>query len=171
MSGRVELGEVLSFELRDLAGEANRLEELRGQVVLIDFWAPWCTPCAQKLPRLADLFTRLHADGLEVVAVASRSSAPEVEAFLEDRALPFPTLLDPEAELMRRLGLHEIPSWVLVDAYGRVIHVHAGSEDDAFWQLEWVVRRGLGQPVEGASAHARPNRPANSAVASGGASL
>jgi len=176
LAGPVALGEVLDFELSDLAGETIRLKEHRGRVVLVEFWAPWCRPCADELPRLSDLYTRLHAEGLEVMAVAARSSRDEVEAFLEDRTLPFPTPLDFDADVMRRLGLREIPSWVLIDAYGRVVHVHEAGPEDAFWQLEWVVRRGLGQPVgapttPGAGAHGRPVRPANSAVASGASSL
>lgn len=170
LKGPVGLGEVLDFELSDLEGERVRLRDHRGQVVLVAFWAPWCRPCAEELPRLSDLYTRLQAEGLEVLAVAAQSSAEEVDAFLDGQALPFPSLFDPDARLMQRLGLFDIPSWVLVDAYGRVVHVHAATPDDAFWRLEWVVRRGLGQP-ELAPANARPVRPAKSDMASGASSL
>jgi len=117
--------------------------DFAGRLLLIDFWAPGCAPCLRSLPALADLHTRLNPEGLEVIAVAVEGDEARVRGFLEnDRGVPFPVALDPDGGLMERVALSDVPSWIVLDAFGRLVHRSEGADPR---RVEWVVRRGLEQ--------------------------
>src|SRR6266852_5534816 len=82
------------FALKSDRGRNVRLSELRGQVVLVNFWASWCSPCRQELPLLNKIFTRYRAAGFTLLAISVDDDRKNAEAMLKRLELQFPTLFD-----------------------------------------------------------------------------
>lgn len=102
------------------------LSSLRGQVVLVDFWATWCPPCLRELPELADLHNALHDRGFTVLAVNREpEDIPAVKRFVAQRALPFPVVVDVD-NVGERYRLVSLPMTVLLDRQGNVIRQFMG---------------------------------------------
>lgn len=116
----------IDFALPALGGGEIGAGDLRGRVVLLDFWATWCVPCQESLPFYQGLTDRYGVRGLRVVAVSVDSDAAEVKRFVNDRGLTFDVLLDPEGSLASRLDLPTMPTLFLLGREGTVLWKHAG---------------------------------------------
>ena len=114
------------------------LEDLRGRVVLVNFWATWCKPCEEEMPAMQTLYDALHARGFDLVAISVDEDAAEVEAFQDRMALGFPIALDPEQEISRAYQTMGFPESILVGADGRVIERYIGPRD---WDAPAYQRR------------------------------
>lgn len=114
------------FTLKSLSGENVRLSELRGQVVMINFWASWCGPCRQEMPLLEALYQRYSALGFELLGVNVEQDVDDAKRWLADTDVSFPVLLDPTNQLTRMYDVKAMPSTVLVDRDGNVRHLHKG---------------------------------------------
>lgn len=108
------------FTLQDLSSGTFRLSDLRGKTVLLDFWATWCAPCKQSIPRYMKMQKRLGAKGFVVVGV-DEGEAPEiVSAYVKAHGMNYRVLLDPHAGLFRDYGARGLPAVFLIDAQGNV---------------------------------------------------
>lgn len=114
------------FTLKSLSGENIRLSELRGNVVMINFWASWCGPCRQEMPLLEQLYQRYNALGFELLGVNVEQDVDDAKRWLADRPVSFPVLLDPQNELTKIYQVKAMPSTILVDRDGNVRHLHKG---------------------------------------------
>lgn len=112
----------------DAAGKPLLLDALRGQTVVINFWASWCEPCREEMPSLAQL-ARAHSGKLRVLAVNYKESPAAVAQFAATTGLDLPTLRDPDGALARAWGIRVFPSTVLIAADGRVRSVVRGALD------------------------------------------
>ena len=112
----------------DAAGKALPLTSLRGQAVVINFWANWCEPCREEMPSLAQL-ARAHSGNLRVLAVNYKESPAAVAQFAATTGLDLPTLRDPDGALARAWGIRVFPSTVLIGADGQVRSVVRGALD------------------------------------------
>jgi len=117
------------FTLKSLEGTNLRLEEYRGQVVLINFWASWCGPCREEMPHLARLYEKYRASGFTVLAVNIDEDPAKAARLAQQLGMRFPVLLDTGKQVSRTYDLSAMPSTVLVDRDGRVRHVHRGYRD------------------------------------------
>jgi peroxiredoxin len=114
------------FTLRSLAGDNLRLEEYRGQVVLINFWASWCGPCRQEMPLLDRLHQRYVDTGFAVLGVNVEGEEKPARALIDKIPVSFPVLID-EGQLVSALyRLEAMPSTVVVDRDGVVRYIHRG---------------------------------------------
>ena len=117
------------FTLHSLGGPNLRLQEQRGQVVLVNFWATWCGPCRKEMPHLNRLYEKYRASGFVLLGVNvdddSRNAA-EVAAKL---GVKFPVLLDADKKASKLYDLSAMPATVLIDRDGRVRYVHRGYLD------------------------------------------
>ncbi|MEO0972890.1 MAG: TlpA disulfide reductase family protein [Pseudomonadota bacterium] len=114
------------FTLKSLGGDNVRLSELRGQVVMINFWASWCGPCRQEMPLLEALYQRYNPLGFELLGVNVEQDVDDAKRWLADTTVSFPVLLDPTNKLSEIYQVKAMPSTVLVDRDGNVRHLHKG---------------------------------------------
>ncbi len=112
--------------LRDAKDAALRLADLRGKVVLVDFWASWCGPCAASFPVLDELYRKRHADGVEVLAVSVDEERSAADAFLATRPHALPVYFDPKGEAAAAFRLDGMPSSFVLDRRGRIRFTHVG---------------------------------------------
>ena len=112
----------------DLEGTVVRLSELRGRVVLVDFWATWCGPCRRSLPSYSAL-QRKHGDRLVVLAVSVDEEREAVAAFVEHHRLELRVVHDPEGAVAGRWEPPKMPTAWLIDREGVIRHVYEGFED------------------------------------------
>lgn len=122
-----QIGEMApAMILMSLEGEEVSLEALRGQVVLLDFWATWCPPCIAALPSLNRVHEKYHDRGFTVVGVNQEPGhEPALRAFVAGQDLQFPVVVD-NAQVADRYGVYALPTSVLIDAQGRVRAVFRG---------------------------------------------
>lgn len=114
-----------------LTGENFSTADLRGKVVLVNFWATWCTTCVAEMPRMIDTYRKFAPRGYEMVAVAMQSDHPNAVAdFTRKRALPFRVALDGDGDIAKQFGRVRItPTSFLIGKDGRVIKEYVGEPD------------------------------------------
>lgn len=117
----------IAFNFPDLDGKLRHLTEWQGQVVLVNFWAPWCPPCRKEMPALMELQEKYAARGLTVVGIAI-DTQDNAQAFADSLGINFPILLgeDGGLELAQTLGnkVGALPYTVLLDRQGHIAHTH-----------------------------------------------
>jgi peroxiredoxin len=124
------VGEALpAFRLAALDGRRLGPEELRGQVVLYDFWATWCGPCHVQAEVLHELYPAYAGKGVEFVAVSVGEPEEVVREFARERPSPFPVLFDPEDRLSAQLHILGLPTLIVTDREGRVVFRSTGISD------------------------------------------
>jgi peroxiredoxin len=117
------------FTLRDLDGKQVHLSDYGGKVVLLDFWATWCVPCAAELPQLEALYQQRKGDGLVVLGIDmdGPESVAQVVPFARRYQLSFPTLLDEETRVVNVYNPKRVaPMTVLIDKRGIIARVRNG---------------------------------------------
>jgi peroxiredoxin len=117
------------FTLHSVAGSNLRLQEQRGQVVMLNFWASWCAPCRQEMPQLDRLYEKYHAAGFQLLGVNVDEDVRNAAGVSSKLGLHFPVLLDTEKKVSRLYDLSTMPSTVLIDRDGRVRYIYRGYKD------------------------------------------
>ena len=130
-----------------IKGEKLGPPELRGRVVLVNFWATDCPTCVKEMPRLVQTYRKFEPKGLELIAVAMRHDPPNyVLNYTEKNALPFKVALDPMGELARAFGNVQLtPTTILIDRKGNMVARIIGEPD--FTKLEALIEQKLADPV------------------------
>ncbi|MGH8687780.1 MAG: TlpA disulfide reductase family protein [Burkholderiales bacterium] len=126
-----------------LAGGNFSLREMRGRVVLVNFWSTSCAPCMEEMPKLTAAWREYSPRGFEMVAVAMRDDPPNAVAdYARKQALPFRVALDPDGAIARAFGhVAVIPTTYLLDRSGRIVATYVGEPD---WpQFRAQVERAL----------------------------
>jgi peroxiredoxin len=108
------------FTLTDLQGTAWHLKDLRGKVVLVNFWATWCPPCRKEMPDLDALFTKFKNQGFVVLAISDEEAA-KVSPFIAERKIGYPILLDPGRKVTESFKVEGIPKSFVYDRAGKLV--------------------------------------------------
>ena len=111
-----------------LAGDTVRISSFRGQPLLLNLWATWCTPCRREAPYLQSLAERHRADGLQVVGLSLDRAGfePEIRDFMEEFGVSYTVLRDPGMVAMERYPVAGLPGTFLVDRGGTITYALAG---------------------------------------------
>ncbi len=116
-----------------LEGKTFSLQDLRGKVVLVKFWATSCVTCVKQMPQTISAYNEFAPKGYEAVAVAMNYDPPNyVLNFAQSRKLPFPVALDTKGDIARAFGNIQLtPTAFLIDKHGRIIKRYLGDYDVA----------------------------------------
>ena len=127
----VKLGEPApNFQLRDLNGRLVTLSDLRGKVVLLNFWATWCGPCRVEMPAMEQLYQMFQRKDFEILAVSTDAQGVAItRPFQQEHHLTFPILHDADYRVGLTYGARSLPMTFLVDRQGIVRHQIFGARD------------------------------------------
>ena len=127
----VKLGEPApNFQLRDLNGHLIMLSDLRGKVVLLNFWATWCGPCRVEMPAMEQLYRMFQRKDFEILAVSTDAQGAAItRPFQQENRLTFPILHDPDYRVGLTYGARSLPMTFLIDRLGIIRHQVFGARD------------------------------------------
>jgi peroxiredoxin len=128
-----------AFTLPTADGGTLALEELRGQVVLLNFWATWCEPCRAEMPELDTLAREFGPRGFQVVGIDVGERPDQVRQFAAELKIAFPLVLDTDGQVYPAYGVMGLPTSYLIDAEGRIRDVHLGVVTRAYL-TDWLSR-------------------------------
>ncbi len=118
------------FEFRTLDGEFLKSIDLKGKVVVLDFWATWCAPCRRQFPEIQVLFDEYQSNPrVRIITVntgQAGDSLQQVQTFLKNHRYTFPVVYDAGARVSRKLGVRKIPHTIIIDKNGRIRLRHTG---------------------------------------------
>jgi cytochrome c biogenesis protein CcmG, thiol:disulfide interchange protein DsbE len=128
----IPLDDGTTYQLTDLDGKAIRLDDLRGKVVWLNFWASWCPPCQQETPILRELSDRYRERGLEIVGISVQETSPtDVADYAERYELPYTIGFDGSGHVLREYKVYALPTQFFLDTNGIVRQVVNGPVDEA----------------------------------------
>jgi thiol-disulfide isomerase/thioredoxin len=119
-------GPAPDFSLADLAGQIHTLAQYRGKVVLLDFWATWCTPCRAEIPQFVEWQKKYGAQGFQVIGISMDDSIDPVRKFANDFQINYPILMGNEEVGEQYGGVFGLPVNLLIRQDGRILNRRAG---------------------------------------------
>src|SRR5215475_7143846 len=136
-----------ALKINDLDGKPISLEEDKGKIVLLNFWATWCGPCRAEIPDLVEL-QRKYKNQLTIIALATDEDEPaEVKKFAQKTGINYRIGMATDSLRTEYGGIPALPTSFIIDAQGRVVQKHIGLNDPSIYELE--VRALLGLPFDG----------------------
>jgi cytochrome c biogenesis protein CcmG, thiol:disulfide interchange protein DsbE len=131
----------------DLPGStgAQKLSDLKGKVVYLDFWASWCGPCKQSFPWMNDMQAKYAGRGLEIVAINVDAKPADAQRFLATTPAKFTVAFDATGDTPKRFAIKGMPTSYLIDRNGKIIRVHSGFRDSDRAELEGAIAAALNQ--------------------------
>lgn len=119
-------GPAPDFTLKSRSGENIKLSELRGEVVMINFWASWCAPCRQEMPLLETLYKKYSDLGFTLLAVNVEEDSSKADSLLRDIPVTFPVLYDNTNKVTKLYKVVAMPSTIIIDRDGNMRYLHRG---------------------------------------------
>lgn len=109
------------FNLKDQYGVVHSLENYKGKVIFLNFWATWCPPCKKEMPDIENIYKEYGKNKKDVVILGVNSEKEnEVKKFLKDKGYTFPTVIDENSEVMRKYFIQAFPTSFVIDKEGNV---------------------------------------------------
>jgi peroxiredoxin len=138
----VKLGEPApNFQLQDLNGRLVTLSDLRGKVVLLNFWATWCGPCRVEMPAMEQLYQAFSRKDFEILAVSTDAQGVAItRPFQQENHLTFPILHDADYRVGLTYGARSLPMTFMVDRQGVIRHQIFGARDWAAPEAQHLVQ-------------------------------
>ena len=132
-----------NFALKDLKGNEVHMEDYRGKVIFLNFWATWCQACLVEMPSMEKLYRELKNKDFIILAVDMQEDLEQVIKFKEKFELSFPILLDTDGVVASYYGVNAIPATFLVDRAGYLYAAAMGARDwaseDAFLLIKHLL--------------------------------
>ena len=121
-----------AFALTTLDGSPLSSDSLRGQVVLVNFWATWCVPCRTEMPVLQSVYAERRAEGFTVIAINVAEDRDTIAPFVKEFHLTFPILLDRDTAVAKTFNVNGIPASFFIDRAGIIRTVYLGAMSRAY---------------------------------------
>jgi peroxiredoxin len=112
--------EKVDFTLKDLHGKKVTLSELRGKIVLVNFWATWCPPCRAEMPDLDLIYTHFQSQGLVILSISDEDGF-KVNSFISPNGYHPPVLLDTGGKVAKQFHIDGIPKTFVFDREGKLV--------------------------------------------------
>jgi thiol-disulfide isomerase/thioredoxin len=133
-----------AFSLPSRAGDTVSLDQLKGKVVMLNFWASWCGPCRQEMPLLDQMHKRYSSLGFTLIGVNVEANTKDAERWLKDTPVSFPVLFDRDSKVSKLYDVSAMPSTVFIDRKGNLRYLHrgykAGDESEYLNQIRALLK-------------------------------
>jgi peroxiredoxin len=136
-----------TFSLPLLDGDSFDLAAQKGHIVVLDFWASWCGPCARSLPGIIDLVAGFSKDKVELVGINEGEAPEQVKRFLAARGLKLTVAMDADQSIGRKYGVDAIPRTLIIGPDGKVVWDHTGYDPDAESSAADIIKKLLNPPM------------------------
>ena len=139
----ISVGETVPlFKARAIDGNKSlALNDYRGKVVLIDFWASWCPPCLRSLPKYDDLRREIGTSDFEIIAINVDENTDDARKFLQKHPVDYPIAKDPKGILPSVYGIKVMPTSYLIDRDGVVQYVHTAFKEGDIEKLKVEIEK------------------------------
>jgi peroxiredoxin len=133
-----------AFTVSTLEGTKVSIGDLKGKVVLVNFWATWCPPCLVEMPRLEkEVWQKYKSSDFQMVAIAREQTEEEVAAFRREHRFSFPLATDPEREVFSLFGTGGIPRSYVIAADGKIVFQSVGYDPKEFDEMKKLIQKEL----------------------------
>ena len=144
---------VPNLELKDLTGHTQKLDSLRGSITVISFWATWCVPCREELPRLSRLKEEYDEKGIRFLAISvdEPKDRAKIEPFLRQENINLDVWVGGNSDSLDRVGLgNVVPGTLVIDKDGEIVGRIMGEAQDADIKsrLDWLLHDRQGPAPE-----------------------
>ena len=119
------------------------ISELKGSIVLVDFWASWCAPCKESLPLYDQLYAKYKTKGLKVLAISADEEAAPAQEFIRKQPVSFPVYFDDKRKLVDHFEVVAVPTLLVLDRNLKVIETHRGYTAKKLKSLEETIQKYL----------------------------
>ena len=133
------------LSLTALDGRKVDFGELRGEVVLLDFWATWCKPCREATPHLVRLHRRMEGKPFVLVGVSADQDRAALEAYVAEEEVPWPQIWDGDHRVTAAFGVDSFPSYIVLDHEGRPVSKLTGWSNTHGRALDREIARHMGR--------------------------
>ena len=134
------------FQLPNLNGQQLRLQDQRGKVILLNFWATWCPPCIHEMPLMDQLYQGLRPQPFVIWAVAMQEDRDKVAPFMDKHRFQFTTLLDRDGAVSARYKVRGLPTTYLIDCRGNTVGWIIGPQEWASDAVRTLLAALLSDP-------------------------
>ena len=114
------------FVLQSASGKNVRLSELKGRIVMLNFWATWCGPCAEEIPHLNELHESLDPYDFELLGINLDEDQSKAMHLANKLEVNFPVLFDTEKDVSKSFDIKAMPTTIIIDRAGKIRHVNRG---------------------------------------------
>lgn len=147
-----------NVEVKDLAGHPQKFENLRGSITVLSFWATWCAPCREELPRLSKLSQDYSAKGVRFIAVSvdEAKDRSKIEPFIRQQNINLDVWVGGNSGILDRVGLgNVVPGTIVIDKNNEVIGRIMGEaqDTDITTRLDWLLQGRQGPAPEAIVKH------------------
>ena len=120
---------VPDFDLKDVDGNSYRFTDLRGKVVIVNFWATWCPPCRAEMPSMQRAWEQLREEGIMMLAIDVGEDEDAIFDFIASYPVEFPILLDTESSVSEAWEVKGLPTTFVIDQWGRKVYRAVGGRE------------------------------------------
>lgn len=142
---------VRKLALHDLDGNKTRLSDYQGQIVVVNFWATWCGPCKEELPRLGEIAQQYAAQNVAfiLISIDEQKKLASVRDYIEQRKVTLPVWIGASIDILEQFsGTNIVPATLIVDEKGEIVRSINGEaqEEDVKQALDWLLGGRKGPP-------------------------